>query len=437
MSAIVRRNIIPNPQPVGTTGWAATESNATRVAFNNTGSALHYKATATAAGCQAGILWNDPSQIAVRAGENYGLTLKADILSRPAVGAVQAVVLWKGADGVTPVASWFSNSMLAGLTHVREIVTAPAGAYHASVALLYLTSGAVTPDTVTPFEWSVSEVLLEPLGPPPAADPAAIVNHVANPSLEYGDDFWYPHNHNADALPGSTWEIQTGGLTDAKSMRHTITATSGIIPGTTFYGFIGSYVGSLYSVEPGDVLEWRCDTNVLAGPTSGPGIFLEIFFYYYDGDPAHTVMVQHTNGESIDQPLVLDEEQTLTMVATCPEGANAAQVTVVMASGEPDALLDFHAGRGMLTINQSPIDHFFDGDSFEAGWDGLPGKSISRDPGRSARVPGSWFSGDTFGAQWEGSSQQSMSTLNAPMLRSRAEPTLQAMQLISATTHPV
>lgn len=431
---MIRRNIVPNPLPVGTTGWAATESNATRIAFDNPGGGLHYKGTATAAACQAGVLWNDATQITVRPGENYGLVIsEIDVASRPTVGVIQAVVLWKGADGVTPVTSWFSSNISAGVHKIEEIVTAPAGAYRATVAVLYLTTGAATPDTVTPFEWTMSEILLEPLGPPVEPIAGAIVNQTPNPSLEYGADFWYPHNHNADALgPGTTWEVQEGwSAAGSKSMRHTITATSGILPGTTFYGFIGSYVGSLYTVEPGDVVDWQCATKVLAGPSVGPGIFLEIFFYFYDGDPAHTAVLQHTNGDSIDQPLLIGEEQTLSMSAVCPTGANAAQVTVVMASGEPDALLDFYADAALPTINQTPAG-YFDGDSLGAGWDGLPGKSISRKPGISARVPGPWFSGDSPNAQWEGVAHQSMSTFDPPRLRALATVSSHTMAMLSA-----
>lgn len=433
----VRRNILPNPLPVGTTGWAATESNATRVAFNNPGGGLHYKGTATAANCQAGVLWNDASQITVRPGENYGLVLPITVASRPAVGLVRALVLWKAADGTTAVETWFSNDIPVGASEVREILTAPAGAYRASVAVLYMTTAAATPDTTTPFEWTTSQMLLEPLGPPQASTPGAVVNHIVNPSLEYGINDWYPHNHNADALLGSTWARQSGwSSVGTKSMRHAITATSGILPGTTFYGFIGSYVGGLYPVAPGDVLHWQCDTKVLAGPASGPGIFLEIFFYYYDGDPAHTAVLQHTNGDSIDQPLLIGTPQTLAMSATCPAGANVAQVTVVMASGAPSALLDFYADAAMLTINQVPTG-YADGDTPGAGWDGLPGKSTSRNPGRSARIPGAPFTGDDYGAHWEGAPYQSMSSMSPPILRAHAPVTQRNMQLMATSARRV
>lgn len=429
---MTRRNIIPNPAPVGTTGWERSESNATLGDFSNT-DGLHYSAVATGAPCQAGVYWGDASLITVRPEENYGVVIPVEVVDRPTVGFLRVVVLWRALDSVTGISTWFGPDLPVGTTEVRELITAPPGAYRAAVGVIYQTTGSDTPDTVTPIDFTARQFLLEPLGPTPDPAPGAVTNHVRDPSVEYGGFDWLPHTHDADAiLPGTTFEPQTGWASEGThSMRHTITSTAGIIPGTTFYGFVGSYVGGLYEVSPGDVVNWDCDVNVLDGPATGPGVFLEIFFYYYDGDPAHTEKLLQVNGDSINQPLNIGVPETLTVTGTAPPGTTHAQITVVMAAGAPSSLLDFYADAALLTINDETA--FFDGDTAGAGWNGLPGKSTSVTPGRDARTPGAFFDGNTPGAQWEGEPCESMCTFTPPPLRRPGALSLETMRFLAAS----
>ena len=434
-----RRNIIPNPEPVGTTGWNHFEYHATLIQFEELEGSLVYEGVATAAECQMGFGWNDATQITVRGGENYGLKIPLDIVSRPNVGYLRVLVLWKYEDGSPGPTSYFGADLPVGEHEVEEVVTAPEWARRAAVSIMYLTTADMTPDTTTHLRYVAGKFLLEPLGPPREPIAGAVTNLVKDPSVEYGGYDWPAHTPDANlVLPGTTFAPQVDPDGDM-AMRCRITAGPTIIPGTTFYGFVGAYVGALYDAQPGDVFRWQCDAPVLAGPVSGPGFFLEIFGYYYDGDPAHTYVTVHENSDSIFQPLHIGVTETHEMTTVMPPDTTMVQVTAVMAAGAPSSVLDFYAKRGLLTRNETPVG-FFDGDTAGAGWTGLPGKSPSQSPGVNAPVPGDYFDGDSAQGQWEGEPYQSMSSYRTPILRHTAltEPnvSVHALQLVAAASAP-
>jgi hypothetical protein len=410
----VRRNLIPNPVPVGLGGWNHSEYLSSLEEFENLGG-IHYKATATDAGCQTGI--ESVAAIPIRSGERYGISVDVDVVTVPEIGILHFAMFWSVEAGGEILETWFSSEILVGFNELKEVSTAPEGAKFVRFGLIYQTLPSVDPDTTTPVEWTASRFLCEPLGPPLIPDEDAITNMVVNPSLRGTTKPWVPHTYQSDQILGDTvWELQDGWATSGEqSLRQTIVAGDEILPGTNFYGFIGAYVATIPGMSPGDRFRYQCDVMVLECPPTGPGVFLEIFFYYYDGDPANTVMLQHINSDTIYTPVEIGVTKTLECTAVCPDGANTVQVLTVIASGEPGATLDFYSDSAILTKNQ-PILEYFDGDMVGAGWDGIPGNSYSRSPGKSQRIQGDWFCGNDHAAQWEGEENNSMSTLNPHLM---------------------
>lgn len=431
---MVRRNLIHNSRPVSVDGWNSSQFNATLSSFVETGGALSYEATATGAGAQMGVLWNDATQLPVREGERYGFTVDAlDVVSLP-VGAFRLLVLWYDAVG-TPLDTTFGSALSVGTYTtgdplLRIVDTAPVDAKFSSVSLLW--NGD---DTSTPLEFTASGFLLEPLGPPASTIPGAKVNLVTAPTLEHcqpqippggpgtGGDGWPDGTgwlqHSGGAVGPITWETDDSWTATDRpngvSRRAALTAGAVTLP-NGLKGFIGSYILPVgeagFPVAPGETYTWTATLAVLAaGPSGDPGAFLEMFWYYYDGNPANTVQIRQDNSADLYTPgAVAIGVRTLTMTETCPVGANMLQLTSVLATNTPGTLMDFRTDACILTETLAPVD-WFDGDTPDAGWDGVPGYSTSRNPGTDVRVPGAWFDGDGVGAQWENGVRASMSTL--------------------------
>ena len=452
---MVRRNLLYNPRPIGIKGWQGSVSDATLTTFAESGGVLSFEAIATSPGAQMGVLWNDATQLHVRENERYAFTLEGiDVITLPD-GAFRLVVLWYDSLSA-PVSTTFGSALsvgtyAAGDPLLRIVEIAPEDAAYASVSLLW--NGD---DTSTPLEFTATGFLFEPLGPVAAPIPGAIVNLVTAPTFEHcqpqtppggpgtgGDGWpdgtgWVQHEGGADGAV--VWETQDSwtatGRVAGKSRRASLTADSVTLP-NGLKGFIGSYVLPVgqpgWVVAPGETYTWTAALNILAaGPNGDPGAFLEMFWYYYDGDPLNTIQIRQDNSDGIYTPsAVALGVQTLTMTKTCPVGANLLQLTSVMGSGTTGAIMDFYTDCAILT-QTAVLANWFDGDSDDSGWDGMPGYSTSRNPGIDARVPGVWFDGDALGAQWENGVRVSMSTMRDRCLQRivGASPQTQELDLI-------
>ena len=438
----VRQNLIPNPRPriAVLTGWNHSEATGTLLDYTGTADGIHYKATVDGPGAQVGVGWNDATELDINAGERYALILDdLTVTSIPATsGFLRAVILWYDAVGA-PLPAVFGTPLgvgtyLAGDPALRVVATAPATARYASVALLWNSAADASGDA-TPVEWEAGGWLLEPLGLLQLIE-GARVNMIAAPTLEHctpgnpaggGDGYtdgtgWLEHVGGATGpvvwANDNTWTAT--GRAGGRSRRATVTAGAALLP-NGMRGFVGSYVGPVgeggWQVAEGESFKYAARVNVLANGLPGdPGVFLEMFWFFYDGDPAHTVLIQQDNSPGIYTPAALATgEQTLVMTGTCPTGANALQVTAVMGTTVAGRVLDFYTDCVILTPTDNPADltppAWFDGDTENAGWDGIPGYSTSRLPGIDALVPGAWFDGDSEGASWEGTRGYSVSTV--------------------------
>lgn len=449
---VVRRNLLLNPSPraagTGLTGWNATEAGGTQIVFASvvTGG-IHYKATADTGTAQLSAQWNDATELPVTAGERYALVLESlDVTTMPGIdGVLRLALLWFDSSG-TPVApTAFGVALDVGTFAEGDpgtwlIGTAPTGAVYVRATLIY--NATDTTGSATPLEWTSGRWMLEPLGRPAATNPAAAVNLVTAPTLEHctpgdpaggGDGYtdgtgWVEHVGGAAGAVvwANTADWTATGRPGGRSRRHTITSKGSgpTLPGTIYQGFVGSYILPVgepgYACAPGDVFGVSVAVNVLAaGPVGDPGVWLEMVWYFYDGDPAHTTVIRHDNSTHLLTPeAVALGERTLTMTGTCPAGANVLQVVVVAATANHATLLDFHADTALVVRLHAETDalpDWFDGDTLAAGWDGVPGYSTSRRPGRDARVPGVWFDGSTPDAgaitySWDGAADASTST---------------------------
>ena len=444
-----RHNLIPNPAPrptvTGLTGWNATEAGGTQLVFEETaGGGIHYEATADAGGAQLSVHWNDATQLPVVGWERYALALAGlDVVSLPDVnGFLRLALLWFDSVGTPLEGTAFGAALTLG-THnegapgTRLIGTAPSAAAYVRAALMHNTVDDT--GSATALEWTSGRWMLEPLGPPPPVVPGAVVNLVTAPTLGHcvpadpaggGDGFqdgsgWAEHVGGHDPGAGPVVWANTGAWTatrrpGGRSRRHAITSGAVTLPGTMYKGFVGSYINpagqSGFACVPGEVFGFADVVNVIAaGPVGDPGAWLEMVWYYYDGDPAHTVVIRHDNSAHLLTPeAVALGVRRLSMTGTCPEGANVLQCVSVLATSEPGVELDFYADSAIvvrLDSEDDPLPAWFDGDTRDAGWDGVPGYSTSRRPGVDAVVPGASFDGDTPRASWVGEPGGSASTI--------------------------
>lgn len=203
-------------------------------------------------------------------------------------------------------------------------------------------------------------------------------NLVLNPSLEINTTGWVEHTN----ITGSS-TTYTRATNWAKygsySMRMAGTADPGAVVGD-FGSFIGTYVvpapATGWTVTPGVTYTAQTWNYVNVAPPAGsPGLWNEIFFFFYDGDPAHTVQILQVNGPSLHQPVTLGE-QLVSVTGTCPSGANLAQMVTVMRTNQPNDTMDFQADAAMFFEGGAPIS-YFDGSFAGHQWEGSPHASIS------------------------------------------------------------
>lgn len=437
---MARRNVIPNPRPVGLEHWTRYNVQATEVDFSISGGKLHYEANVTATGAYAGMVTGDLGEVAVRGGERYAFVIHdVDVVSKPAGGLLRIVLSWKNLAGGPVLDNTFGVPLPGAGSYDQDDLTviaeAPEAANQVVLQLVYISlPGAI--DALGALEFSAGQFMLEPLGKPPTVAPFSRINLVTEPSLEYGEVGWIDHSVDFPGMDFADWGRSNAWAHGDGDW----SMYSKSIAGETFYtptiaGVAGSYLPlSDHFCQPGDMFTleaWVNNLVPIGGPTS-PGIFLEMFFYFYDGDPAHTVETAHLNGSTIFTPMAAGEH-FLTLTGIAPANTTFVNVLVVGATNVPHDTIEFYTDQAMVIKGPKALD-YFDGDTLGAAWLGVPGKSASMKPGRDVRLPGGYIDGDEPHCQWEGEPYDSISSTKIkPALRIGGPATVSTLDLVQAT----
>lgn len=396
---MIRRNLVPDPY-VQTDSWRTILMGGTIDEVTDTPANIGYT-------------WNDDPIIPVRGGMRYGFVFDIDVIDRPVGGLLRGIIVWiNDDDSITD--SWFGVDKPVGLhTDDRVIVTAPDNAVAARPSVLFM-STADAEDATGPLDFTFTNVLLEPLGLPVAQNVNAVENMVTDGSLTYGGLGWVDHT---DGCIDPIHEVDTVWADTGDSSMHSAGTSDVVTLPNGLKGFIGNYILPFnevgYPCVPGDIIRFGSTINIVSAPDVGdpdidsgePGAFQEIFFYFYDGDPTHTIQVAQNNGPTAFKQDVLGVRH-LTMEAVCPDGANVAQVTTVMATVTAGKDMEMRTDSAIVVKNKALPD-YFDGDterssSLYPAWSGIPGKSTSFNPGIPSRVPGPFVEIGTNGWEWDG-----------------------------------
>ena len=401
--------------------WLNQSGNATTFSFDDGpegNGPFSWNSRGTSAGNQQGfgcIIPATPGRFAVRFG---GI----DVSSLPNTGILHIVVTFYDVMSAMVGAPVFSIPITLGEHDASSIecnvqADMPETAYYLGASLIY--NGD---NTITNVTFLVEEARIEALPAIPDPQPGAIINLATAPTLGYralGE--YHVGDGNQD---GSGWVEHVAGAVGAvhwavtddwaasqggRSRFNSITAGASILPGTIYTGFIGSYILPYgqpgYMCEPGDEFDISVVLNVLsAGPVGDPGCWIECIYYHYDGDPTHTTLVLHENsGSLLTAEGVALGRRTFTMSSQCPVDsvpradnpavmvqATMAQVVVIEATSVPGQYLAHYTDRVLVIKNQGLVP-WFDGDSPNAGWQGVPGYSTSALPAADAAMPGVVF----------------------------------------------
>lgn len=446
--ALTRYNLHPNGRPVDLDGWNDTLLNGTLTDLSITDGIVHLEAVATATGAFLGMGWGDATLIPVEELTRMGSPIDyLNVLSKP-TGPLRFFVTWCSSIG-TPLSSGFSDTLDVGLyTRATSVELAPIFEVPADAAYGLPAMGIFTDDTTTPLELEWSGWLLEPLGPETPLEAGAVVNLITDPNLKGGGYGWLDHTDGCtDTAHGVV--VADDGL---PAMHAAGTSGATLLP-NGMRGYIGSLIlpapsDACFDLGPDDPVYFRAEVDVLAAPdvgyptvdSSDPGVFLEVFPTYFDGDATHTLRWPQVNGPSVFKrtPLGVRVLELQTVMPSAGSACvdylgdpttgtpNCVEVTVVMASVAAGKQMAMNTRNALLAVSGVPV-AYFDGDFPDAGWRGFPYRSESAYPGTDARVPGPFFDGSSVGARWIGT--EGFSASITPLTYGRlAGPVLEACQ---------
>ena len=417
-----RRNIIPNPYRPNSEFWIPVEVGGHLTSYNP--GDVHGEVTSS--GAQVGITWAGAPQIPLHEGERYALAIdRFQVLERPNGGRMHVVLLYLD-NAFRPNGSYFSPEYREtdGEVSATYLLDIPEGSTYVRPAIIFV-SAPGTSDATGTLGFSIEGIMIEPLGKPIEQVSYATKNLISDPSVEYGGNGWSDHTEgctDVDRGPRTFWASDGTYSFFSRGTSGSSTLPNGL------KGFAGNYLlpdGQVgWDVKPGDIVRFEIDTKITHAPDPGdplvdsadPGLFLEIFFYHYDGDPSHTYVALQSNGPTMYKKDVIGDVRRLSHSAVCPPGANVIQVVCVMAAATASKEMAFYADRAMLTINQEIPEEYFDGDKAGSAWVGLPGKSASINPGQNNKMPGVYADGYTNGWNWDGVPNKSISTQLKPPL---------------------
>lgn len=452
----MRRNMMPYSRPGKSLSVLNAVANGGVSASSKTAvvNAARYQATVTAATAASssvgGLVFGAWNLLPVIPGERYAITFKdVTVTARPATGMLRPILHWLNGLGVAFSSSFGENIPAGSYSDQQIMAIAPEGAVNMYYSFTWqpLTSDAAATGTL---DFRFDNIILEPLGPVPALSPIAIVNEITYPRPK--PDVVAANLHSVDGFPdGTGWVEHIGGARNGyspywgpassalfpepgtiKVRTHRNRSQDAIISGTIYTGFIGSYVLPKglpgHYVNPGDIWTLTSYNNVTnAGPVGDPGLWMEMVWYYYDGDPAHTVTVRHDNSDHLLTPgAVALGSRVISMTKAAPENfvdvpgvglrqANIMQPVIAIATSTPNTIIGFQNAWAMLTKTDGQIE-YFDGDSLpldlyiRPAWTGKPYESSSVSIGTPPRLPGPFADGDDPLWKWDGVPYASVSS---------------------------